>query len=64
MSFTQSDLQELDKAIASGVKKVKYSDREVEYRDTAQMLQARSVILQELNRGVIRGGTPEFCKGV
>lgn len=37
MALTQSDIDALEMAIASGVKKVKFSDRETEYRDLSEM---------------------------
>ncbi|VUD48467.1 hypothetical protein TDB9533_01239 [Thalassocella blandensis] len=34
---TQAEIEELEKAINSGVKKVKYRDRETEYRSIEEM---------------------------
>jgi hypothetical protein len=48
MAFTTTDLANLDHAIASGTKRVKYSDKEVEYRSLAEMLQARDLMRKEL----------------
>lgn len=39
MSYTQADLDALNKAMAQGVKKVVYRDRTVEYRDLSEMNQ-------------------------
>lgn len=37
MAYTQADIDALKKAIVSGVRKVKFSDRETEFRDLAEM---------------------------
>ena len=39
MAYSQADIDALEMAIASGAKKVKFSDRETEYRDLAEMKQ-------------------------
>tara|TARA_A200000113_G_scaffold216263_1_gene221392 strand:+ start:1039 stop:1233 length:195 start_codon:yes stop_codon:yes gene_type:complete len=64
MSFSQSDLDTLDSAIAKGIKEVKYADREVKYQSISEMLQARAVMVASLGSNTIKGGTPEFTKGV
>ncbi|NRA62970.1 MAG: hypothetical protein HRU19_29350 [Pseudobacteriovorax sp.] len=43
--WTQKDLQRLEKAISSGTLKVKFSDKEVTYQTTTEMLKARQTIL-------------------
>ena len=49
-TWTAIDLANLDRAIASGAKRVKYSnDQEVEYRDLSDMLKARELIHKYLN---------------
>lgn len=45
-SFTLEQLQTLERAIAKGVFKVKYQDREVTYRTLNEMLKLRSVMRQ------------------
>ncbi len=37
MPYSQADIDALETAIASGAKKVKFSDRETEYRDLGEM---------------------------
>jgi hypothetical protein len=37
MAFTQTDIDNLEAAIARGVKKVKQGDEEVEYRSLSEM---------------------------
>lgn len=48
MAYSQDDIDALQMAIASGAKKVKFSDRETEYRDLAEMKQ----ILNEMKASV------------
>lgn len=49
-SWTSYDLSVLEKAIATGAKKVKYSaDKEVEYRDLGEMLKTRDYIKASLD---------------
>lgn len=42
MAYTQTDLDTLDAAIASGERRVRVNGREVEYRSVAEMMQARA----------------------
>lgn len=52
MAFTQQQLDELEKAIASGATRVKYRDptgeKEVQYRSLEQMEQLRRKMRREL----------------
>ena len=50
MAWTSADLATLDAAIASGVLKVKYSDRELEYQSMANLLVARTEIVNFLSQ--------------
>jgi hypothetical protein len=43
-TWTADDLAALDAAIASGAKKVKYSDREIEYQSLSDMLKVRGIM--------------------
>lgn len=52
MPFTQAQLTALDEAIAGGVLKVKYADKEVEYRSLSDMLRTRQLMALEL--GVVK----------
>jgi thiamine monophosphate synthase len=47
-NFTDQDLAELEKAIATGVKTVKYTDKEITYRTMDEMLAARDIIRMAL----------------
>ncbi len=50
MSYAQSDLDTLNKAIASGARRVRYADQEVEYRSLGEMLTVRALMQQELGQ--------------
>lgn len=48
MAWTQADLDNLDAAIATGARIVRYQDREVTYQSTQSMLNVRAMIAQAL----------------
>lgn len=48
MAWTQDDLTILEKAIAQGATRVKYADKEVEYRSLSEMYNIREQIKDEL----------------
>lgn len=50
MAWTESDLAEIEKAIKSGAKRVRYQDKEVEYQSLAEMIQVRDLIRVELGQ--------------
>jgi len=66
VAFTQSQLDALEAAIAQGTTKVKYQDREVDYRSLSEMLQLLNLIKQEmgLTSGKIIVKKAEFSKGL
>lgn len=47
-AFTSEQLAALEKAIAEGVYKVKYQDKEVEYRSLSEMITLRNLMRREL----------------
>lgn len=49
MAFTQDDLDRINAAIATGELRVRYADREVEYRSIDELKKARDIILGALN---------------
>ena len=49
MPFTENDLALLDEAIASGMRRVAYADRTVEYQSLSDMLAARRLIKAEID---------------
>jgi len=48
MAWTTDDLTALESAIKTGARKVKYADKEVEYRDLDEMERIRKLIKAEL----------------
>lgn len=48
MAFTTEQLTALENAIAEGVKRVKYQDKEVEYRSLEEMITLRDAMRREL----------------
>ncbi|MCG5241876.1 phage head-tail joining protein [Azospirillum doebereinerae] len=50
MAYTQTQLDALDAAIASGALRVTYDGKTVEYRSTADLIRARALVLAELGR--------------
>ena len=47
-AFTIENLELLEQAIVEGVKRVKYSDKEVEYRSLDEMIKIRNLMRKEL----------------
>lgn len=56
MAWTQSDIDTLKAAIASGVLEVEYHDRRVKYQTTREMLEALGLMQQEVSRAT--GASP------
>jgi hypothetical protein len=48
MAFTQTDLDTLNAAIATGTRSVRYGDKQVDYKTLDEMLRARQIIMAEL----------------
>lgn len=48
VGFTTDNLELLEAAIAEGALKVKYTDKEIEYRSLKDMLKIRDLIKKEL----------------
>ena len=48
MAWTQADVDALDNAIKSGTKRVRFSDREVEYMSMSDLLMARNLASAEV----------------
>lgn len=66
MAVSQADLDALDEAIAMGAKRVKYSDKEVEYNSLADMFRARKFLLKKLGQAGTRPSRiyPSTSKGL
>lgn len=50
MAFTQSDLDNINRSIANGIRRTRLNGREVEYHSIEQMKLAKADIVAELNR--------------
>lgn len=50
MAFTQAQLDALEEAIATGSRRVKYADKEVEYASLTEMLRVRDLIRKSLGQ--------------
>lgn len=65
MAWSESDLTVIETAIASGELRVKYADKEVEYRSLEELLKARDLIRKAL--GIVDSGPgrtlSEFSRG-
>ena len=48
-AFTYANLSILEKAIVGGVRRVKYSDKEIEYRSIGEMIQIVNAMKKHLN---------------
>lgn len=66
MAYTQNDLEKLERAIATGARRVKFGDVEQEFRSLTEMRSLRREIMKEL--GLLDPGSnrvyPEFDKGL
>lgn len=70
--FTVTQLEAIEKAIASGTLKVRYDGKEIQYQDMASLMNARNLIRDELiangllasTGGNARGASTvtEFCR--
>jgi hypothetical protein len=60
MAFTQSDLDAIEAAIASGATTVQFSDRLTVYRSITDLLKARAAIIASLGTA----GGPRYSLGV
>lgn len=50
-TFTEANLELLEQAIVEGVKRVKYTDKEIEYRSLDEMIKLRNLMRKELCKG-------------
>lgn len=49
MAYTRSDLEAVNRAIASGLLEVKYGDKSVRYPSMADLIKAKQHIVAEIN---------------
>lgn len=66
MGFNQQQIDALEKAISQGALKVKYQDREVQYRSLDEMMSILNMMQKSVGNasGKLRLITPEFSKGL
>ena len=66
MAWSLEDLRVLDAAIATGARRVKYADREVEYRTLDDMLRVRDALRATMADSTPRAEVfnPIFDKGL
>lgn len=60
MALTQSDLDALDRAIASGTLSVEFDGRKMTYQSTSQMIAARNHAATVINAGARNRGPALF----
>ena len=64
MAWTQTDLDAIERAIASGELMVRFADgRQVQYRSMDELFKARDAIKPSLTTGTIRTTLISFSKG-
>ena len=64
MAFTQSQLDALEAAIATGTLEVRIGDKMVRYQTTVEMIRARDLLRDQLNAAnpTSRTSLTGFCK--
>jgi hypothetical protein len=50
VAFSQTDLDALDAALRTGSTRVRYADREIQYRSLAELQQLRNIMRRELGQ--------------
>ena len=63
MAWTPTDLDIIERAIAGPELRVRFKEREVEYRSMDEMLKARDVIRASLTSGRVKTTLATFSKG-
>jgi len=64
MSYTQTDLDTLNSAIARGASKVRMGDEEVTFRSLDEMFRIRAQIERDLGTVRLTHVNPYFDKGI
>lgn len=59
-TFTLEMLQKLEEAIAQGVRRVRYSDKEVEYASLDDMLRVRNLMRSQLGIASAKAFNPVY----
>lgn len=60
MALTQTDLDTLDRAIATGTLSVEFDGRKMTYQSTAAMIAARNHVATVINAGTLNRGPRVF----
>lgn len=60
MALTQTDLDALDRAIASGTLSVEFDGRKMTYQTTSQLIDARNHVATVVNAGSLNRGPRVF----
>jgi hypothetical protein len=62
----EQKIEILEEAIASGVKRVEYDDKEIEYQSTAAMLKALAFLKRQQagTAGILTSDNPPLFKGL
>lgn len=62
--FTLSQLEGIEKAIASGTLKVRYDGKEIQYQDLTSLIKARDLIKDELTANGLLTPPAALVRGV
>ncbi len=62
--FTVTQLEAIEKAIASGTLKVRYDGKEIQYQDMGQLMLARNLIRDELIASGLLTTAPALVRGM
>lgn len=63
-AWTQSELEAIEKAIATGVLTVRYQDKQVTYRSMDELIKARSLMIKALKKRGKKSFYPSHSKGL
>ncbi|MGV0960119.1 MAG: phage head-tail joining protein [Limnohabitans sp.] len=62
--FTVTQLEAIEKAIASGTLKVRYDGKEIQYQDMASLMNARNLIRDELMASGLLASSGSNARGM
>jgi hypothetical protein len=62
--FTVTQLEAIEKAIASGTLKVRYDGKEIQYQDMASLMNARNLIREELTANGLLSTSGSNARGM
>lgn len=64
MAYTQADVDRLKAAIAQGVRRVHFNDRDIEFRDLDEMERILAIMQADVTPGRQRYRVATFTKGL